>query len=444
MTPASTASEVDRRVTMGRMLRSELVDGLERRPEAFREGERALQTELEARQVRFGNGLLPTYAVPFFAGEAQLAGWVAASERLAAAIETVARAALTDGALYRRLGLAPEARPLLDIDPGYAHITSLSRPDAVIVDGEPRFIEFNCDSPAMMAFSDALAEIFLALPLYSPLRARLRGERMIPRLVEALLSRWREFGGQPAVPTVAITDWAGQKTRFEHQMLQRSFEAAGLPTVMCDPRALRRNGRALELDGRTVHLVYRRALFGELLARQAEVEPLLSAYRDGAVCMVNSLRSYVASSKTLLAVLCEEAGSFGAQAILPSLAPTARIEGARLAALEATPLSAVLKRGESHGGDHVLLPSLTDEKAWHAALSEARTVAWVAQEPLPVPTLTILRSDGNALRREEKFYNWNPFLFDGRYAGGIARLSDTPLINISLGGGLLPTLTLSD
>ncbi len=39
----------------------------------------------------------------------------------------------------------------------------------------------------------------------------------------------------------------------------------------------------------------------------------------------------------------------------------------------------------------------------------------------------------------EKHYNWNPFMFGGRYAGGLVRVSSTPLINITLGGGLLPT-----
>jgi len=41
--------------------------------------------------------------------------------------------------------------------------------------------------------------------------------------------------------------------------------------------------------------------------------------------------------------------------------------------------------------------------------------------------------------RERKFFNFNPFLFNGVYAGAIARASNTELINITLGGGLLPT-----
>ena len=97
----------------------------------------------------------------------------------------------------------------------------------------------------------------------------------------------------------------------------------------------------------------------------------------------------------------------------------------------------MLKKGESHGGLHVLLPGLTTIEQRHAALDDAEREAWVAQEFVPLPKMRIpTRADADAL----KFYNWNPFLFGGKYAGGIARASDTPLINITLGGGLLPTI----
>ncbi len=58
-----------------------------------------------------------------------------------------------------------------------------------------------------------------------------------------------------------------------------------------------------------------------------------------------------------------------------------------------------------------------------------------------MPRLAMPVADGNRVSRTEKYYNWNPFIFAGRYAGGMVRVSETPLINICLGGGLLPTFT---
>ena len=85
----------------------------------------------------------------------------------------------------------------------------------------------------------------------------------------------------------------------------------------------------------------------------------------------------------------------------------------------------------------MLLPGLTTPAERRTALGEARSEPWVEQAYLNLPRL---RFPTTAAPAAEKFYNWNPFLFGGRYAGAIARASDTELINITLGGGLLPTL----
>jgi uncharacterized circularly permuted ATP-grasp superfamily protein len=173
--------------------------------------------------------------------------------------------------------------------------------------------------------------------------------------------------------------------------------------------------------------------------RQSDVEPLVSAYRDGTICMVNSLRSYLGSSKTLLAFLCEDSRFGKARR---SIAATSIITKDNVEALRNGERRHVLKRGESHGGQHVLLPRLVTDEQWNKALDEAMTVPWIAQECYPVPTLLVpsLPKASGRVELTPKYFNWNPFIFGGHYAGGITRGSETPLVNISLGGGLLPTL----
>jgi len=403
-------------------------------PSALTRAEEALTRELTRRAINFGDGLLPTYALPFFAPAAALDDWISRSEALAAAVEDVAIAALEDPAMMRALHLRPEARDWVEIDPGYKQISVLARPDAIFLDGQVRYVEYNSDSPAMMAFSDHVADCLLALPHLAPHAGRLKKELMLPLLHETLLRCYKEYGGTSKTPTIAIVDWPGQKTRFEHARIAEDFEARGCATVVCDPRSLSRPGKRLEHEGRPIDLVYRRALFTELLERKDEVAPLISAYRDGAVCMVNPLRSYLASSKTLLAFLCR---AWPASRGICPVMPTRMLDAQRIAALRLKDESVVLKKGESHGGLHVLLPHLTTPSERALALDDALREPWVDQDFAPLPKLRIPTT---ASPTAEKFFNWNPFLFGGRYAGGIARASDTPLINITLGGGLLPTL----
>ena len=411
---------------------------LAQQPALLAGAEHALTAALTSRGIYFGEGLLPTYSVPFFATNEALDDWIAQSEALAASIEDVARAALDDHAMMRTLHLREDARAWVEIDPGYEYISVLARPDAVFVDGRVRYVEYNSDSPAMMAFSDHVADCLLALPYLQRHAARLRKETMLPQLHATLMACYREYGGASTTPTIAIVDWPGQKTRFEHARIAEHFESMGCPTIVCDPRSLSRPGKKLEHEGRPIDIVYRRALFTELLEKHTEVEALVSAYRDGVVCMVNPLRSYLASSKTLLAFLCDNWDA--SDGVCPVI-PTRILTPARIAALREHDENVVLKKGESHGGLHVLLPGLTTAAQRLHALDEATSSPWVDQDYAPLPKLRIPTVAAPAAT---KFYNWNPFLFGGRYAGAIARASDTPLINITLGGGLLPTLRVTD
>jgi uncharacterized circularly permuted ATP-grasp superfamily protein len=157
--------------------------------------------------------------------------------------------------------------------------------------------------------------------------------------------------------------------------------------------------------------------------------------------MVNPLRAYVASAKSLMTELVPKK-------LPPQLKNAANLvprtmlmddPQARKEVMNA-PEKFVLKKSEGHGGQHVLLPGVASQKAWKDALEASRTEVWIAQEYLDVPRMSLPVVDGEGLGWSERYFNWNPFVFGGKYAGGLVRTSSTPLINITLGGGLLPTL----
>jgi Glutathionylspermidine synthase preATP-grasp len=400
--------------------------------DALRECERALQQMLRARGVLFGDGLLPTYAHVFLAQRDHLERWAQQAEELVEAAEVAAKLLVADPSFFHSMGLPDHAVELVRVDPGYSRICVVCRPDGLPVGTDMKFVEINSDSPAMMMFIDLVAQCLLELPGFEWLRAHPRPPSAADHLLDTLVACYREQGGTRQ-PNIAITDWDGQKTRFEHQRLAEHFEARGFATIVCDPRAFRRIDGELCVDGRRIDLVYRRALAAEVIARQDEIEPLLRAYRDGTICMVNPLRSYAVGVKSLLSYLVNHGGGHVVPRTILLDTPQAR------AFVEAAPSRWVLKKSESHGGGDVILPEPANRAAWRAALHDAATDTWIAQEYLEVPKLKLPVVDGDRVIEVDKHYNWNPFIFGGKYAGGLVRLSSTPLINITLGGGLLPT-----
>jgi len=65
---------------------------------------------------------------------------------------------------------------------------------------------------------------------------------------------------------------------------------------------------------------------------------------------------------------------------------------------------------------------------------------WVVQEYVHIP-----RGDfpeiGEQVRFRGKYVNINPYVLRGKYSGTITRVSDSQVINVSAGGGLVPTMT---
>ncbi|CAN5686511.1 hypothetical protein BH11MYX1_BH11MYX1_01260 [soil metagenome] len=401
---------------------------------ALSECEHELQRKLREHGIFFGEGILPTYADAFLASRECVARWSAQAERLVESAELAAHRLVSDPGFFESMGLSANAVELVRVDPGYRRICVFARPDGIPVGQDMKFVEVNSDSPAMMMFLDVVSRCLLELDAFSWLREYPKPLSATDRLLDTLLDCYREFGGTRQ-PTIAITDWEGQKTRFEHARIAEHFKARGYPTVVCDPRAFCTVGNELHAGDHRIDIVYRRALTAEVIARQAEVKPLLDAYRDHTICMANPLRSYVAGVKSVLSHLA----THGAEEVIPR---TILLDGEDARAIvRRAPATWVLKKSESHGGEHVILPEPANMIAWQAALEASAREVWIAQEYLEVPKLALSVVEGDEVVRAEKHYNWNPFIFGGTYAGGLVRVSSTPLINITLGGGLLPTFS---
>jgi hypothetical protein len=404
-----------------------------------------LKKMLVSRGIYFGDGLLPTYAFAYLTSKDRVAKWAAQAELVMAAADHCAREAVTESVTCDTQSFSNEVNELIFAYPGYERCCVITRPDGIPNGDDLRFVELNCDSPAMMMFLDIVTDCLFKLDAFQGTLGQLERPRPAADiLLETLLDCYREYGGKHT-PTIAIADWEGQKTRFEHLRLAEHFEDRGFPTVVCDPRAFKRVGGELQLaNGQRIHIVYRRALVSEIISRRHEVEPLLRAYRDGTVCMVNPLRAYVASAKSLMTHIVEKElppHLRGAAKLVPRTVlmddPQAR------KAVMANPERFVLKKSEGHGGMHVLLPGVATEQAWREAMEVSRREVWIAQDYLEVPVMAMPVVDMNGsggVAWTERFYNWNPFVFGGKFAGGLVRTSSTPLINITLGGGLLPTL----
>lgn len=407
--------------------------------------------------------LRPRLLVP-----AQYATLHTAATAVGRAIQIVGEASLHDPTLLAPYALTADEQTLLALDPGYAGAARFGRLDGFLdADGAwCWFVESNLESPAGIAYEAGLVEDFLALPVMQAF-TKIYPVTVFPlwqSLHTELLATWAAWGGQGS-PTLAIVDFATAVTMPEFVLLRERFSAAGTPTLIADPSELRYDGRELyvEQDGQrtAIHLVYRRILQHEFLAAYDLNHPLVRAYADGRVCVVNPFRSKPVHTKLIMALISDEDGPGWAlldpatQAAVRAHVPWTRLvqpgptryQGERVPDLldfiRANRERLVLKPNDAYGGSGVVLGWTSDEAQWQAALGEALRGPWVVQERVPLPEEDYPTwSPTTGLQFTARYVDSDPCVFgvaaDLRAEGCLTRIAATPLLNVSAGGGAAP------
>ena len=408
--------------------------------EALVEGQRA-------RRLTFGERPLCVAIRPQLLTRRRYEQAVSAAEGVAAALASLERAVLEDADLRAELGLEAEEERLAMADPGFKFSSPSVRLDSFFAD-EVRFVEYNAESPAGMAYSDNLTAVFARLPVMKAFRKLFRG-RFIPtrrRQLRAMLHAFKQWGGS-ATPVIGIIDWEGLPTAPEFEMFKAFFEEAGIKTVICDPRALEFRRGKLYAQGAAVNLVYRRVLTSELLARGDGTRALREAYMAGAVCVVNSFRAKLLHKKMSLALLSDDryqrlytpAQRIAIQRHIPW---TRRVRPELAEEIARRRETLVLKPNDEYGGKGVVLGWTVDQAEWESAIDVATTQSYVVQEAVEIPRVPFpVALDG--IRYLDLAVDLDPYLFNGRAGGFMTRVSAAALLNVTAGAGsVVPTFVI--
>ena len=127
-----------------------------------------------------------------------------ATERIHGALGRLERALLEEEDLRRELDLDPEEERLALADPGFAASSPSARLDGFVGDGVIRFVEYNAESPAGMAYNDELVSVFDSLPVMAAFKRRWR-IRTLPARRHQLAAMLRSYGSRtPSKPAIAI------------------------------------------------------------------------------------------------------------------------------------------------------------------------------------------------------------------------------------------------
>jgi hypothetical protein len=420
----------------------------------------ALSVQMRAGRLTFGDRVHCPFLRPLFITEQDEARVRTFAEGLAVLGERVVTAAMAQPALLDELGLRPEERSLVSIEPGYARASTSSRLDAFLLPDSLQAAEYNAESPAGFGYTERLAGVFEQLPVMARFREHFHVESysLTKSMLDALLASYREWGGMASPPVIGIVDFRGVPTWSEFEILQERFIELGVPTIVCDPRDLEFDGGALRFEGRKIDLLYRRVLINDITSHPAECAAIVRACQARAVCMTNSFRCKIPHKKAFFAILTDDrfAGLFSdaERAMVAAHVPWTRVVGETKTshgggAIDLVPFirerraDLVLKPNDEYGGAGVNLGWESSESAWDGVLQAALAAApgtWIVQEKIRVRREVFPWFQGGAdAVMTDMLVDMAPYIFRGTVAGFLTRLSATGLANVTSGGGQVPS-----
>jgi len=414
-----------------------------------------LQEQMEAQQLSAGGRLLRPFLRPNFVTQKQYDNLVKTGEALISAVDRMLRLALASPQLLSRMQLFPAEKMLAAADPGYEMSEVSAQLDLQIQNGSLHVLQYNADALSGAAYAEGLSDLFYDCPPVKEFRRRYNLTRIGGKkpFLNALLKAYKMFGGAKK-PNIAILEFRNSTGRSEYEIFRDYFRAEGHATELVSPEQLEYKNGVLRANGFDIDLIYRRISAQEFLLRFTLSHPLVQAYLDRKVCVVNSFRSELSHKKAMFALLTDEAlvakFPLNERKAIKEHVPWTRVVKAGktthrddvvdlLEFIKENRETLVLRPNDEYTDLHSFVGYEHDDGSWARAIREALRAPYVVQERVkPVHTVFPLMSYGH-LEFKEMQVDVQPQAYLGKVGGCSSYVSSAGAGTYSPASGIAPT-----
>jgi hypothetical protein len=444
-----------------------------------------LQEQMEEQQLSAGGRLLCPFLRPNFVTQKQYDNLVKTGEALISAVDRMLRAALASPQLLSRMQLFPAEKMLAAIDPGYEMSEVSAQLDLQIQNGSLHVMQYNADALTGAAWSEGLSDLFYDCPPVKEFRRRYNLTRVGGKkpFLSALLKAYKMFATGGATvngngasgngngvsgnghtanghaakqkPNIAILEFRDPTGRSEYEIYRDYFRAEGFETELVSPEHLEYRNGVLRSGNFEIDLIYRRISAQEFLLRFTLNHPLVQAYRDHGVCIVNSFRSELSHKKAMFALLTDETLTakfpINERKAIREHVPWTRVVKAGKSSYHEDVIDdlpeyikqnrekLVLRPNDEYSDMHSFIGYEHDEGSWARAIRESLRAPYVVQERVrPARTVFPLMNYGH-LEFKEMQVDVQPQAFLGKVAGCSSYVSTSGPGSYSPASGFTPT-----
>jgi hypothetical protein len=421
-----------------------------------------LQDRMKADNLAVAGRPVSPVLRPHFITRRQYHGLVKAVESFSSAVDRVENMAIGSPALMARMEMLPAEKMLAAVDPGYPFLSVTSLIDTHLNNGTLRFARYIPDTPTGVAYGEALSDLFYDTAPVKQFRKRYKLEKLPGTrfLLQAILKAFKEWGGKTKKPNIAILEFRQpfQTTESgENALIANLFRKEGHAVEVVSPEQLEYRNNVLRRGDFAIDLVFRRVKVQEFLLRFDLTHPLLRAYQEHAVCVVNNFRSEMAQKKAIFDLLTDDeiTSSFPAseRRTIKEFVPWTRVvheaktkyrnKTVDLPEFILSNRNKLVLRPNDDGTDqHSFRGSEVDDSGWEKALRTALRNPYVVQEVVePVIDMFPVLQYGH-MEMQKMRVDVHPHSYLGKVQGCSSWLTAVGPSGFSTLSGVAPTFIL--
>lgn len=399
---------------------------------------------------------------PHFISNREYAALGKASATILSAIQRVEQMVMANPALLARLQLLPAERMLAAVEPGYSSQTLAGMLDGNLHNGSLHFTGHRVASPSSVVYGNMLADVYYDAPPVKEFRKKHKLQKLggTKAMVQAMLKAYKEFGGKNKKPAIAIVEARAPfqpAEASENALLAEQLRREGLVAEAISPEQLEYKNGQLRRGDLVIDVVYRCVHVQDFLVRFDLNHALVRAYKERAVCMVNSFRSEVTAKRGLFDLLTDAAvtAKFPAaerKAIADFIPWTRLVQAAKTVYKKHTVdlpdfvmkhrAKLVLRPNDETSDQSTFRGAELDETGWEKALRQAMRSPYVVQEVADPARAVFPLTQYGSLVMKEMQVDVHPHFFGGKIHGASSWLHVAGSSGFSTLSGLAPTFLL--
>lgn len=293
----------------GTRITQEYIEIIKKNPEKYYEDYKKVKEKVAKSNAKYKGKPIPFLYQPMFFTQEDVENF----ERIGSILFSIANKVTKkyiESPEYRKKFKYPKLlEELILVDPGYEMNIPIGRYDLFYGGGDRfKFIEVNTDGTSGMNEDNIFSRILLEAESMSPMKEKYKIHyfELIDQWVEESIKVYNKYDKKLQHPNIAIVDFMETGITAEFEEIKKAYIKKGYRAEIVEARDLRYIDGRLYYKDMQIDMIYRRIVTTEFIEKSEEIPDLIQAYRDGAVCMIGSLRSQIMHNKIIFKILHEE------------------------------------------------------------------------------------------------------------------------------------------